>query len=179
MALMAARLPDALTAYRTEWGLKVAELPPPVAYHPFEAETLENQLPILSMAVTRSRGYARVDVAPGGVEGYEVRHSCRLYAWIKHLERAPTMAIRDDYATVMASVLLADPGLLGDGKFRLEETSLDLSYSEVSRGRGDRFIAGCSAGFDVLHAETLRRVPIGTASALTVEASVLPGHPGL
>jgi hypothetical protein len=178
MTLMESDLPAALTAYRSAWTLKVSELPEPVKYYRHEAETLD-KLPVLAMSVTRSREYNRRDLAAGGVEQMQVRYSCRLFGWVKHLEREPTEAIRDDYATVLGSVLIATPSLKGGGAFRFDETTLEASYSDVARGRGDRFIAGCSLAFDVFHLESIRRVPIGTASTIGVEATVLPGHPGL
>lgn len=177
MALMKAQLPGALATARGEWGLKVSELPAPVAYFEHEAETLD-RLPVLALSVARARDYARRDVIDAE-EHYQVRYSCRLFAWIKSQDREPTEAIRDDYATVVGSVLLATPSLGGGGAFRFDETTLDVSYSDVARGRGDRYIAGCSLAFDVHHAESVRRVPIGTAATIGVTATVLPGHPGL
>lgn len=175
MALYKARFPDALAVARVEWGLTAAELPVPLQYSPHEAPVLDT-LPLLTLGVGKASKYKRVDIAPEpGVDvEYQVTYQCRLFAWLKRLERDATAESRDDYATVLTAVLLANQGLDASHRFRLEESTVVASYSDIQKVRGDRHVAGCSVTFDLIHTETVRRVPLGVASQIGLEATVMP-----
>lgn len=178
MGFLKDALPPALAVARTEWGMSAVELPDPVAYDAYETQVLD-VLPRLSMNLGRTTRFGRVGLDAFGAQEYQVRSQCRVYCWVKFVDEFPTLQVRDDYVTVLASVLLATPSLGSGGVMRVEEDTVEVSYSDVTKVKGERWLAGGAVAFDLTHTWKLRRVPIGDADTVTVETTVLPRHPGL
>lgn len=181
MAFLALAVPPALAASRVEWSLAPDDLPDPNRYDPFESEA-QDVLPSLSLGLARARGYGRTDVdESGGGHEYQVRYTARVYTWYAgeppadadsgEPEQNPTLAARDDYAQVVLGCLLATPSLLSS-RIRVLEETLDVTWSDAARLRGDRRLAGASVAFDVLHTESIRRVPLGIAAEVQVDTTV-------
>lgn len=169
IGFLQARLPIALAVARQAWGLDPVDLPDPVRYLAYESVAIDDRVPIVSVAVGRSLGYARTDA-----EGdYQVRYICTVYGWLKADDYDPPQQMRDDFASVLASVFLATPSLGAPGRFRFEETTLEVNYSDAAKVKGDRWLAGVSLTFQVQHSEQLRPVRLGVAEDVWVAATLL------
>jgi hypothetical protein len=162
----AARLPIALAAAREAWDLTPVELPDPVRYSPWEPLSLDERLPLVAVAVARARGFTATDIGE-----YQARYFCSVFGWLKGDEYGPPQDSRDDFASVLASVLLDSPSLGGTG-FGFDAGTLEINYSDAAKVKGDRWLAGVSLGFQVTHTEKLRTVPIGVVDPTLLGGAV-------
>lgn len=188
IGFLQARLPDALEAHRIHWQLEEPDLPLPVRWNEYEDEAVADVAPSIALSVGRGRGFTRRDYGPGMEQQYRVRYDVSVFAWLKagaelpladggEQQPNPAQRMRDRYASVLEAVLLDTPSLGAPGLFSLDEGTMVVSYSAASRLRGDRYLTGVSVAFDLHHAETLRRLPLGSVADTVVEATVLVDNP--
>jgi hypothetical protein len=178
------RLEAALESARGLWGItELSALPPPARWNEYEDEVVGDETPSIALALGRSRGYAREGYGDAMEQQYRVRHEVRLFAWLKaggadpkvEQQPNPSQRMRDQYAQVIAAVLLDRPSLGQPGIYSLDEGTMVLDYSVASRVRGDRYLSGVSVTFDLYRTETLRRVPLGSVIETEVAATVQVG----
>lgn len=167
-------LPAALTAAELAWSLAPGTMPPPQLVDPYETEVLD-RWPQISINVSQGKNFVHTDILPGAVDEYHVRYACRAFLWVRAQDRNPALALRDDYGAIMRQVTLATPGLEGGHTFRVDEKTMAETYSDASRVKGDRYLAGVRLDFELTHVETLNRLAVGSADSVSVEVTVLPG----
>lgn len=174
---LAATFPSSLAAARGEWGLTTEELPPLKGVRRYEVQTLEGEkVPLLAIALGRVASYGTTDLVDAH-PSYDVRYPVRVFAWLQAEGYETTQCRRDDYAQVLAATILGTPSLgtggpSGDRSLQLVENTLEVSFSDSTKVKGERWLSGVSVAFDVRHHETLRRVGIGSANSVTVTATV-------
>lgn len=180
-----------LVAAREAWGLDAAALPLPVneptepkrdAYFDREPSALD-RWPMV--AVTSGRVAQRaVDFASDFSEVFSSSCPIRVYSWVNAEGRDDAQVMRDNFATAVRVAVLADPKFGTSGDLLLTPSTLVIDFSDVSKVKGDRFVAGSYVGFDVTFAETLTyrlahpgAPPRDTVSTVTAVSSVLPPTP--
>ena len=184
-------LPVRLLAVREAWGLADVELPLPVddpgdpkadAYFNREPTALD-RWPLV--AVTSGRVSQRaVDFDLDFSSVYQSTCPIRVYSWVNAGGRDDAQVMRDNFATAVRVAVLSDVQLGSNGDLSLTPSSLVMDFSDVSKVKGDRFVAGSYVGFDVSFAETLTdrlaapgAQPRDTVSTVTASSSVLPPTP--
>lgn len=186
-----ANLAAHLVAAREAWGLEEAALPLPVneptepkrdAYFDREPTALD-RWPMV--AVTSGRVAQRAtDFATDFDEVYRSSCPIRVYSWVNAAGRDDAQVMRDNFATAIRVALLSNVMLGTSGDLLLAPSSLVIDFSDVSKVKGDRFVAGSYVGFDATFDETLTyrlahpgAPPRDTVSTVTVVPSVLPPTP--
>jgi hypothetical protein len=188
-----ATLPVYVDGCRAAWGVTAAELPLPVsapddprtdAYLPHEPKAVD-RWPLI--AVTSGRRTQRhIDYAADGSPVYEAKYPIRVYSWVKDAGYQRTQDQRDDLATAIQVMFLANTNLGSGGPLTMVPSSLVVDFSSVEAVKGERFIAAAYVGFDVQVIETLTdrlalpgEQPRDTVGSVTVTGSALPPHPAL
>lgn len=184
-------LEDHLAAVRAAWELTEAQLPAPTndpddpkadAYLNREPSALD-RWPLV--AVTSGRVSQRaVDFAADFSQVYRSTCPIRIYSWVNAAGRDDAQEMRDNFATAIRVAVLANVQLGTSGDLLLSPSTLVIDASDVSKVKGDRYVAGSYVGFDVTFVETLTdrlahpgAQPRDTVSTVTATSSVLPPTP--
>jgi hypothetical protein len=187
-----AAVPAHAAAALEAWGLTAAQLPTPVdnvddpradGYFDREPAALDRWPLIAVTSGRRTQKAIDTDLDLTGVASitYRCLYPVRIYAWVRDGSHDLVVDQRDNLATVIATAVLAQPGLGTTGDLEADLKTIVLAPSDVSPVKGDRFVAGAYVGFDCYAIETLSdRLALpgaperDTVSGVTAAAGVLP-----
>lgn len=181
-------------ACRAYWSLSDAELPLPVskpddprvdAYYDRMPEAID-RWPLLAVTTGRAVQRGAVDHEYDGSLVYRTTYPVRVYAWVKDEGFDATQNMRDDLATVVRITTLAHTRFAGSGVLELIPSTVVTDFSELTKVKGERYVAAAYVGFDVVATETLTdrlalpaEQPRDTVSTVNVTAGPLPPIPAL
>lgn len=179
-------LPAHLGAARDAWGLSAVQLPTPEdgAILPFVPDDLD-RAPLV--AVNSGRMTQRGIDFDGSDPVYRSTYPVRVYAWVKAEGNREVQDMRDDFATVVRACILSHLNLGTGGWLVAVPSSLVMDFSDVTRVKGERHVAGAYVGFEVLATETLSdrlaapgALPRDTVASVNVTGVIVPPtHPAL
>lgn len=177
---LAAEFPPHLARLRLEWQLAPEQLPDPKRYHRNPLLTID-QWPVLALDAQRAPTLRRTgytDDLPG-VE-YAARYSLRVFCWVNAEGYDACIDQRDDITTAVRRLFVESPTIgVPDEAAVVQENTLQESYSDVTKAKGDRYVAGSFVAFDLLVVEGVALGVAGTVVSASVAGSALPPHPAL
>lgn len=176
-----AELPPYLVSVRLDWDLTADELPDPVDYLAREPAGTLDRYPLVAVTGMRAPRYRRLETI-GDASLFEVTYALRVFVWVLATGFEETIDRRDDLTQAVVNLLLDAQVFAPDQNARIEETTLAVDYSDVTAGKGDRFLAGAYLAFELRVEETLQRSDRvrGTVSVVAVDGEVFgPEHPAL
>lgn len=175
-------VPQVVSQARTDWSLDEYQLPLPFAYDAYEPYALD-RWPLLGVNVAQAGKFNRVNYHPDMSQQYLVEYTVRVYTWVRtpmdenempiEPEYSASIRLRDDLAACVRAALIKS-GCLGKPNVILfDEGSLSEEYSETTKVKGDRFVAGVIHSFTIRVDESVPIVPVGTANIFDVGSHLL------
>ena len=161
---------------RDDWMMTEIQLPDVVKYDAYEPYALD-MWPLIGINVTNANDFIRVDIDDDGGNQYLAKYNVRVFTWIRtpmdaddtplEPEYSESLRLRDDLAAVVRAALLKT-GSLGQRAIIFDETTLTEDYSEATKVKGDRWVAGTIHSFTIRLDESVPLVPLGTANTITI-----------
>lgn len=180
-------MPKLITAARAQWNVADWQLPMPTAYNAYDPLSV-SVYPIVGSLVSRSTGWARVDINDHAEEVYEAYYSMRVFVWAltgynpdpnvqawEQPEYDSAMRIRDDLLAIMKSCILATPSLGKKGIVKVNERTMTEDYLEAIKlsTQNNRWAAGGVLSFDMQVTESNYAPKIADADTVSVSAGLL------
>lgn len=180
IAYLTAKVPLTIEQARTDWNLTEYQLPKPVAYDAYEPYALD-QWPLIGVNVAQAGRFNRVGYNPDMSQRYLAEYNIRVYTWVRTAvdeneaplepEYSEALRLRDDLAACVRAVLLRSISL-GNPAILFDESSLTEDYSEATKVKGGRFVAGVAHAFTLRYDETAALIEdkmLGTANTIRLQ----------
>lgn len=168
-------LPAYLARLRALHGFSALELPTP-------ARVTRNELrafdvwPTVSFSAVRTQTMTREEPEDGDIV-YQTAYSMRAFVWCRAEGWDGVIDARDRLTGAVRRFLIDHPTLGDIERFRLDETDIVEEFSDVTKVKGDRFVAGSFIAFTLVVNERVSRPVSGTVQ--TVELDETGVHPAL
>ena len=183
-------VPPVIDGLRSQWELDDIELPDIESYKTGEPLSAlgwnEDTTCVVSMTSARNMQTSGYDEI--GAAEQQTLYAVRVYVYVKAGNGETnsdepgeeayyrSIRIRDLLGTAVRSALLLNPAL-GQPDFELRASTLSEQYSDVQKGRGDRWICGLYHEFDLRVQEQVVQTQIATVLTPVIYVETLGIEP--
>lgn len=174
-----ADLPTRTLAYRNLWNLDDKRLPTVEKFYAYEPAALDTWPCIITVAIA-TPGINRLDYQTAGDPIYAVTYAMRTYIWTRGEFEEQTTQSRDNLTTVVRSSFLDRPCLragvhayAGIHEISLDEGTLNEQFSDLTRLKGERWLAGAFLGYEFTVHEPVTRTTLGTVATTSASVTLL------
>lgn len=174
VAYLRAEVPVAWAARQVEYGLTADQLPIPTndQIEPNAPMGLDT-FPRIGVTCLRTRTRP-VENLPGSGVLYRTTYSMRVFGWVIHREYQETIEVRDDFSGSLRWLLIEKPNIdVADDEAVVRVDTITEEFSDTTKVKGDRWVAGTAVSFDFDVLEPVTRTASGTVQTATVHPALL------
>jgi hypothetical protein len=178
---LAADLPSRLVAYRNHWNLSASQLPDPRLYASHEPFQLDRWPTIITLAISTD-SVTRAAYTSAMDPDMRVEYEMRTYVWVRATGAQNVTDQRDNLITVVREALMDSPSLSAYDSAvpcspKIDESSINEQFSDLSLIKGERLLAGAYIGYALTLDEVLTHTSLGTMQSSEVTVQKMPVTP--